>query len=169
MNYNKNRYLELLRRSQDLEKKGKSLSSESREDYLELLEYGAAVQDHIFWKDWHRLALLMENFINGMIDGEEFSDNVFGLHRKNINAHDALKVDFEKLEDFQPDLRSKGFSRFISFSRSECEDFVTDSTLVELGMVRENYEYTEEQLKNSIQKVLIEMKERYPEDSKENI
>jgi hypothetical protein len=48
MNYDKNRYLELLRRSQDLEKKGKSLSSESREDYLELLEYGAAVQDHIF-------------------------------------------------------------------------------------------------------------------------
>ena len=133
-----------------MKKKGKSLYSESEEDYLELLEYGAAVQDHIFWKDWHRLALLMENFINGIIDGEEFSDNLFGLYRKMLNVHDALKVDFEKLEDFQPDLRSKGFERFISFLRSESEDFVPDSTLVELGMVRENYEYTEEQLKNYI-------------------
>jgi len=53
--------------------------------------------------------------LNKIIEGEEFSDNVFGLHIKNINAHNSIKVDFEKLEDFQPDLQSKIFSRFIRF------------------------------------------------------
>jgi len=65
----------------------------------------------------------MENFINGIIDGEEFSDDFSLLWKKNIDAHNGLKIDFEKLKDFQPDVRSKGFGSFRSFLRAECDNF----------------------------------------------
>jgi hypothetical protein len=53
----------------------------------------------------------MKNFINGIIESKEFSHNIFGLYKKNFNAYDEFKVDFENLEDFQPHFRSKGFNR----------------------------------------------------------
>lgn len=49
INYNHIRHLELFRRSQTLEKQGKSLYKENQEEYLELLNYRAIVQDDIFW------------------------------------------------------------------------------------------------------------------------
>jgi hypothetical protein len=91
--------------------------------------------------------LLMENFINGIIDAEEFSDDFFVLDKKTLDAHKALKIDFEKLEDFQPDLRSKGFCSFISFLRRECEAFEDD--------------YTEDQFRDSIEDVLFQMQKYF--------
>jgi hypothetical protein len=52
--------------------------------YLELLEYRSTVQNHVFWKNRRQFGLLMENFINGIIDGEEFSGNLFVLYRKSL-------------------------------------------------------------------------------------
>ena len=100
--------MELLERLQDFEKQGKHLYDENQEEYLELLEYRVAVENHIFWKERHQFVLLMESFINGIIGGEKFSDYFSGLHRKTLEAHDAFTIEFEKLKDFQPDLRSNG-------------------------------------------------------------
>ena len=150
MNYNQIRHLELLRRLQDLEKQGRSLYDENQDDYLELLDYRATVQEHVFWKNRRQFGLLMENFINGIIDGEEFSDKFCGIYRKTLDAFDAFETDLEKLEDFQPDLRSSGFGSIISALRRDCEAFEPDSTFVELNIVRESDDYTEEQLKDLI-------------------
>lgn len=89
--------------------------------HLELLDYRCASEEHVFWKSRHQFALLMENFINGIIDGEEFSDSFSGLHRKTVDAHDTFETDFEKLEDFQPDSRSNGFVSLMTFVYRECE------------------------------------------------
>ena len=124
--YNQSRYFELLKRSQNLEKQGKSLYDENQEDYFELLKYGAALEEHVFWKSRRQFALLMEKLINGIIDGEEFSDDFVVLYRKTLDACYAFETDFEKLEDFQPDGRSKGFGSFISFLRAECDNFEED-------------------------------------------
>jgi hypothetical protein len=51
MNSSQIRYLEFLRRLQYLENQGKSLSNENQEYYLEVLEYRAAVEEDIFWKN----------------------------------------------------------------------------------------------------------------------
>lgn len=144
MNYNQIRHLELLKRLQDFEKQGKSIYIENQKDYLELLDYNSATLEHILWKSRHEFILLIENFINGVIDGEEFSDKLSALYNENIDAYNAFKTDLEKLEDFQPDLESNGFGNLINFLRSECEDFEPDSTFVELNIVRESDNYTEE-------------------------
>lgn len=126
MNYNSTRHFELLKRYQDLKKQGKHLYFENEKEYLELCEYKAALQEHVFWKHRRQFALLMENFINGIIDGEKFSDNFSVLYRKTLDAHNGLKIDFERLKDFQPDVRSKGFGGLISFLRAECDNFEED-------------------------------------------
>ena len=79
----------------------------------------------------------MENFINGIINAEEFIDSFSELHRKTIDAHDRFKTDFEKLEDFQPDPRSNGFGSLMTFLYRECE------------ALEEEY-YTEEQFKDLV-------------------
>jgi hypothetical protein len=98
MNYNLTRHSKLLKRSQDLKNQGKSLYRENEEDYLELCEYRATLEEHAFWKNRRQFALLMENFINGIIDAEEFSDDFFVLYRKTLDAHNALKIEFERLK-----------------------------------------------------------------------
>jgi len=126
IDYNQKRYFELLKRSQNLKKHGKDFYFENEKDYLELCDYQAALEDHAFWKSRRQFALLMENFINGIIDGEKFSDNFSVLYRKTLDAYNTLKIDFERLKDFQPDVRSKGFGGLISFLRAECDNFEED-------------------------------------------
>lgn len=49
MNYKKKRHLELLKHSQYLKQQGKSLSHESKEDFLELLGYSAVLDAYLDW------------------------------------------------------------------------------------------------------------------------
>ena len=72
MKYDRNRHLELLKHSQNLKSLGKYLCKENREDFLELCEYEGIIEEHLYWKKRREFALLMENFLNGTIDGEDF-------------------------------------------------------------------------------------------------
>lgn len=70
----------------------------------------------------------MENFINGIIDGQEFSDSFSALRQKCMDSFDALEfeINSKKFKDFQPDLKSKGFGTLISFLSAECDNFEED-------------------------------------------
>ena len=50
LNYNKKRHCELLEYSQYLEQQGKSLSHESRDNFLELLNYSATLDSQLDWE-----------------------------------------------------------------------------------------------------------------------
>ena len=67
MTYNQNRHIELLKRSQDLKKQGKSFYQESTDEYLELSKYEGTIQSYIYWKSRTLFVLLMEKFINRII------------------------------------------------------------------------------------------------------
>jgi hypothetical protein len=70
----------------------------------------------------------MKNFVTGIIDGQEFSDSFRALRQKLIDKCDEfiVKLDSEKLKDFNPDVRSMRFGSFISFLRAECNNFSED-------------------------------------------
>jgi hypothetical protein len=131
MKYKKIRHLELLKQSQDLKKQGKSLHDENRKDYLELLFYKVLVQDYIYWENRHNYLSVMDNFINGIIDAEDFSDEFFLISNQNQAVHEAFETDFE------PNPISKGFSSFIG-----CEAFEPEA--------EEGEEYNEKWLKDSV-------------------
>ena len=130
MTYNQKRYIELLKRSEDLKNLGKSFYKESKDEYLELSEYEAAIETYIYWKSRNLFLLLMEKFVNKIISGEEFSDSFLEFdYRLRYECDDFLKkLGSEKLKDFQLDLdlRSDGFCSLISFLRGECDNFSDD-------------------------------------------
>ena len=122
MTYNQNRHIELLKRSQDLKKQGKSFYQESTDEYLELSKYEGTIQSYIYWKSRTLFVLLMEKFINRIISGEEFSDSFLQLRQRLIYECDGFlrELSSEKVEDFQLDPRSNEFGSLISFLRAEC-------------------------------------------------
>jgi hypothetical protein len=70
----------------------------------------------------------MEDFLNRKIDGEELCGRVYGLRRKLINACEKFKLELGsgKVKDFQPDVRSKKLSGFLTGLYCECEHFAED-------------------------------------------
>ena len=128
MTYNQKRHIQLLKRSQDLKNQGKNLFIENREEDFELSEYNIAVAEHIFWQDRYQVALLMEDFLNRKIDGEELCGGVYGLRRKLINACEKFNLELgsEKVKNFQLDGRSKKLSGFLTGLYCECEHFAED-------------------------------------------
>ena len=87
------RYFELLKSAQNLKKQGKNFFFENEKESLELSRYRVALEEHIFWKNRRQFALLMENFINGIIDGQEFRDSLSVLKRKTVEAYDVLEFE----------------------------------------------------------------------------
>lgn len=131
MTYNQKRYIELLKRSEDLKNLGKSFYQESKDEYLELSEYEAAIASYLDWKSRTLFVLLMEKFVNKIISGEEFSNSFLELRQRLIYECDGFlkELSSEKLKDFQLDPRDPrpdGFGSLISFLRAEYDNFSED-------------------------------------------
>ncbi len=130
MTYNQKRHIQLLKRSQDLKNQGKNLFLENQEEDFELSQYNIAVYQHIFWQERFQVALLMEDFLNRKIAGEELCDGVYGLRRKLRNTFEKFQFKLtstsEKMKDFKPDGRSKKLSGFLTGLYCECEHFDQD-------------------------------------------
>ena len=128
MTYNLRRHIELLKRSEDLKNQGKSFYRENIDDYLELSKYDGSFESYVSWKNRTQLLLLLDNYVNKIISGEEFSDSLFEF-RENVTdeCDNLLKVlSSSDVEDFELDARSKGFGSLISFIRAECDNFSDD-------------------------------------------
>ena len=82
MDYNKKRHKQLLKRSQYLKNQGKNLFIENPEEDFELSNYNIAVEEQIFLTRRKDFVLLMKNFIDNIIDFEEFETAFSLLYRK---------------------------------------------------------------------------------------
>jgi hypothetical protein len=71
---------------------------------------------------------LTENFINGIINGQEFRNSFFVVKIKTSEAYYVLvsKINYKKLKYFQSDSRSKDVVNLISFLSAECDNFTED-------------------------------------------
>lgn len=120
-----------------MKQEGKHIYDESKKDFLELREYTVMMINHLHWENRTQYFELIEQFLNGLDLRKKY---------RAINRLEAELILFEP-EDFD-DLISE---IIILFDR-----YCPDPSL------RESYEFSEEELKNLIQKILIEMKNRYP-------
>lgn len=143
------RHFELQKYSQDLETKGKFLVDENRETFLELLKYQQQVSDQIFLQNRCQFGSVRTNFINGTLDAQEFSDQFFGISKQNDAVYKAFKQDLKNLENFEPDLQSKDFSKFISEILSDCQVFEPDA--------EEDEEWNKKWLKDSVKYALFQI------------
>ena len=103
-----------MKRSQDLRAEGKNLFIENREEDSELVQYDIIVEEYIFLTRRNDFLLLMKNFIDNIIDFEEFETAFTRLYWKAIEEYDTFVIDLKGVEKFQPSIRSYRY-RFASF------------------------------------------------------
>lgn len=66
-----------------------------------------------------------------------------------------LEINFEFLNKFNLDLNAFGFADIIDLVEQNCDSFVSDELLVELGGSREDGEIDENQLRERIEKSFL--------------
>lgn len=79
MEYDKIRYLDLLKQAERLEKKGMSLYREDRDRYLELLKYKVRLSDQKYGENRKNYFSVMNNLINEKLTAEDFIDEFLCL------------------------------------------------------------------------------------------
>ena len=128
INYNLKRHIELLNNKKKVISQNKSFFKENQAECLELSQYNAAIDHHIFWEDRFEVASLIETFLNKEINALEFHDSVFGLRRNHIDkCHKFLsKLVSEEIKEFFPNKESYKLDGFLSALYFECEDFELD-------------------------------------------
>ena len=114
MIYKKERHKQLVIRSQDLKNQGKTLFRENPEEYSELLDYEIAVEEQIFWTNRGEFFLVMKDFIDNIINFDEFETVFTLLYHKTRKEFDMFIIDLKQIEKFQPSTRSDRFAGYIN-------------------------------------------------------
>lgn len=122
-------YLKLVKYEQELKSEGKTLSQENWEDYIKLIQYELVILDHLNWKEKSRYFLLITNFLDKKIDIHEYIPQFYELEFEMQSLVKELKLDFEKLKEFEPNSVSKGFSKLIENWCNNCRIFEPDPDL----------------------------------------
>ena len=63
INFNKTRYIELLKKEEILRNEGRSLFNENREEDLELLSYSVILENQIYYKRKDEYIFLVEEYL----------------------------------------------------------------------------------------------------------
>ena len=113
------------------------------------------LENFSYWESRKLYLQLMEKFVNGRIDGTQFDSEFCQMWRVNRDKNYSLKELLDKIEDVEL-TKLEGFSALISDLFTDCDVFEPDSAL------REDYEISEEELRNCVKKTLLEMKDPYP-------
>ena len=114
MIYKKEKHKQLVIRSRDLKKQGKTLFRENPEEYSELLDYEIAVEEQIFWTNRGEFFLVMKDFLDNIINFDEFETAFTLLYQKTREEFDMFVIDLKQIEKFQPSTRSDRFAGYIN-------------------------------------------------------
>src|SRR6476469_7566418 len=114
------RYLSLLRYEKELISSKKLFLEENMEEYLKLIEYEMSISDHLKWQQKHRYFLLITNFLDKKIDTNEYIYQLVEVQREFENLLEKMKLDFQKMKEFEPNPLSKGFCKLTGDLSSDC-------------------------------------------------
>jgi hypothetical protein len=109
--------------------------------------------DHFKSEQKNRYFLRITNFLDKKIDTDQYISKLFKLEHETQSLAEELKLDFEKLKEFEPNSVSKGFSKSIEELCSDYRIFEPDPDL------RDNLEISEKQLRNGVKKIFLQIQE----------
>lgn len=149
LNSNKKRHSELLEYSQCLEQQGKSLSHESRENFLELLNYSAVLESQLDWEAHDYSLELFDQVVKKKIFTSEFFYKLYQKSKINSEVLDLLE---SKLIILSPHEKSLDFSDLSNVILDYWESFTNDS-----DSFTENYDLLYNQFRNSMENFYLKM------------
>lgn len=74
---------------------------------------------------------IIADFLNNTIDIYEYATRLHGIRKQVDNLEFELNSDFKKLQAFEPDLHSEGFTRLFFGLLSDFEMFEDDPELID--------------------------------------
>jgi hypothetical protein len=143
--YNVTRHICLLKKSQL-----------PREEYLELLNCNGLVHIHLLWEMRFELKSFFENYLEKIIDGETFTDAIFGMRLSLQKKVDQFILDLSlgKITQFYPLSDSEKLSEFFS-----CLFFITDDWEEDEYELPEFYNFVQKEFV-AFQQILEEIEEK---------
>jgi len=157
INFDKTRYIELLKKNEILKNEGTSLFNENREEDLELLSYGVILENQIYYNRKAEYSFLIEEYLreNAGEDGARlFVWEFFKIFKKDNKALEILEKEIieqgiKRLATFCIDPKSTEFSALINQIAGSCEFLTLDP--------EDTYGMTLDQFRDSIQKIYLKI------------
>ena len=163
INFNKTRYVELLKKEEFLKNKETSLFDVNCEEDLELLSYGVVLENQIYYNRKAEYIFLVEEYLTE--DAGEDGARLFVWEFSKIFKRDnsALKVfekeilqeGIQKLATFRIDKKSTEFSALVNQIIGYCECLTFD--------YEDKYGMTVNQFRDSIQDIYLKIQNNHQE------
>lgn len=150
--FNKVRYIDLLKKDQNLGSKNSSLYKEDRIEYRELLSYGVILDNQIIYNQRHDCISLIEKYVTKEIDSLLLRLQFFQIQREDKKIKKDLEKNFELLSNVLIDSKSDEFSLLIADIFDACETLKSDSE------PEEAYGITELRFRALLEKTFLQMK-----------
>ena len=159
MKFNKQHLSELIQYSNLLASEGKSLFKTDPEKNRQFIKSMVVISDGIYWENRQNFLNLLEKFLDGKIDGEEFTSSFFKIWRSNRDLARVYAKDIKLIQDFQFNPKTIGFSSLTAQLFSVCDSFVLVENEKDLEYLNEVGGLDEDSLRYFVKKYYLEMKE----------
>ena len=143
-NYQKDRHLELLKRSEEL----KLLSIEESQEALELSRYSALLQEQLNWETRDHFLRLQEKYLKNKITIGEFCQAFSKRDLLNSEAADMLESNFIFLS---PHKKSLDFSKLTDKILNACYGYDPDPESLEI------YEREKNEFRDLVQTIYLQI------------
>lgn len=126
MQYNYQKYVELLKYDDSLRKQNKFFKDENKLKYLELKNYSLQINEHLHWCQKDKYLELIEDFLSVKIDGKTFESKFSSLVEAIEKKCLLLTKNYEILKNIKPSSISFEFAKWISEIYLCCDEFYPD-------------------------------------------
>lgn len=159
MEYNYQKYVELLKYDDLLRKQNKFLEDENKLKYLELTNYSLQINEHLHWSQKDEYLQLIEDFLSFKINAKTF-DTQFSYKVQEIERESRLLFkNYEELKNIKPSSISVEFAEWISEIYLCCDEFYPDFD--EKDPPDFQFAKNEEQLRDAVNSLLTEIKKYF--------
>ena len=126
MQYNYQKYVELLKYDDSLRKQNKFLKDENKLKYLELKNYSLQINEHLHWSQKDEYLQLIEDFLSFKINGKTFESKFCSMVEAIEKKCRLLTKNYEMLKNIKPSSISFEFAKWISEIYLCCDEFYPD-------------------------------------------
>ena len=107
------RYNELLEKEKHLSQQSNSLIFENKDEFIELLSYGARVENQISYERKEEYYSLISQYIEKVVTPPVFQSEFLEMEKEDAKAAKMITNDFKQLAIFSVDLKAVEFSSLI--------------------------------------------------------
>ena len=111
--FDMDRYNELLEKEKSLSQQSNSLIFENKDEFIELLSYGARVENQIYYERKEDYYSLISQYIEKVVTPPIFQSEFLKMEKEDAKTAKMITNDFKQLVSFSVDLKAVEFSSLI--------------------------------------------------------